>query len=159
MSLNLTAKLSELPKVSQFVPAAVTQLAKARADIDVELVAGDLTLAIHEVCANMIDHAYGAEDEGPILVTLLLDAAQRQIVVEVVDYGSGYNPQQIDWPPAQCWKAVGECGDYTFVLGDVPEQEFEAEHGRGIYLLTLLLDSVTYRPQANRNSWALVKNF
>jgi len=158
-SLNLTARLSELPKVSQFIPAAVIQLAEATEEIDVELVAGDLTIAVHEVCANMINHAYGAEGDGPILVTLLLDEGEKQFVAQVVDHGFSYNPQQMAWPPAQSWRLTEEKGECSFVLGDVPEQEFEAEHGRGIYLLALLLDSVTYKPRPGKNCWILVKNF
>lgn len=159
-SLELAAQLSELLLLGEFITTAVSKFSEAIEDveIDIEAVSGDFQLAIHEVCTNTIVHAYKNEYDLPILVTLSLNRSEQQIVAEVTEYGDGYNPKEIGWPPGYCWTAIREIDSTSFILGDVPEQDAEAENGRGIYLLNLLLDSVKYHPQANKNCWTLVKN-
>lgn len=159
-SVKIPGQLSELLSLGEFVTAAVSKFADVSedAEIDIAVLSGDFQLAIHEVCTNTIVHAYKEEDDLPVLITLSLNQAQRQIVAEVTEYGECYNPQDIGWPPAHCWTVKEDGGGTSFILGNVPDQDFEAESGRGIYLLNLLLDSVKYHPQVDKNCWTLVKN-
>ncbi|MFT5193301.1 MAG: anti-sigma regulatory factor (Ser/Thr protein kinase) [Cellvibrionaceae bacterium] len=157
--LNVKARFTDLPILDEFIPTALRQLLATEQEIDVETLSGELILAIHEVCVNMIDHAYKAEGDNPITVSLTIDSTQREVVVEVVDQGDSYNPKQLEWPPPHCWQILEEGNGQSFVLGQVPEPDLEAERGRGVYLLTGLLDFVKYYSRAGRNYWVLKKSY
>ena len=163
LSLRLTARFDDLPRLGEFVSSGLLQISESVADsgidIDVETLAGDLTLAIHETCANVIDHAYGAESDAFILVNLDADTAQRHVIATITDEGQHYNPQQLNWPPPQCWQSAGTGDEQIFTLGEVQMDDLETERGRGLYLITLLLDSVTYQPRSDKNCWTLVKHY
>ena len=159
LCLQLAARFSDLSRLAHFIPSVVAQFAEMASDIEVDFIAGDLRLAIHEVCANIIDHAYEGESEQPIVMTMSLNRLRRQIIVRVVDYGRAFNPDQSIWPPPESWHPIGGEEDQYYLLGDVPEQDLEEERGRGLYLLTFLLDVVRYYPKVDENNWYLVKQF
>jgi serine/threonine-protein kinase RsbW len=159
IQIALPARFSHLTYLNELIYEAVGQLAEVNADIDFESVAGDLSLAAHEICTNMIDHAYGGEGEKIINVAIQLDAVKRQIEVKLMDNGRAYNPQEMEWPPPQSWHIYQEHGDMKFILGDVPEQGIEQERGRGLYLISQLVEVVRYQPESGQNCWYLVKTY
>ncbi len=157
---QVLAQFGELPNLRQFILTTVADVFLTRsADADAELVGEDIALAAHEVCANIIDHAYGGEVEELISATLTVKLSERQIDVQLQDHGRGYDPQKLDWPPSESWRLVENEPSPFFVLEQVPEPDIFQERGRGVYLLTLLLDSVTYHPQHDVNYWHLSKKF
>jgi serine/threonine-protein kinase RsbW len=93
-------------------------------------------LAVHEACANIIDHAYEGREQDRFKVALSLEETPRRFVAELYDSGR------------------------SFDLSRVPQPTLEDPqiHGYGLFLIQQLLDEVTYQPQSGNNYWRLVKN-
>ena len=69
---------------------ALTGIARVR-PLDDETLA-DLKLAITEACSNSVRHAYGDSAEGH--VDIVYELLPDRIAIEVVDDGSGFDPQE-----------------------------------------------------------------
>lgn len=93
-------------------------------------------LAVHEGCANIVDHAYQYEQNGRILVEMSLRWNPPQFVVDLYDVGRTFNPES------------------------VPEPRFDDPQvrGYGLYLMRQIMDEVSYHPLPGQNRWRLVKN-
>jgi len=91
-------------------------------------------LAVHEACANIIEHAYRSS-EGRIKVQITLQ--DQSIVIDLFDTGV---------------KAT---------LSDVrpPNLEEPQIKGYGLFLMQQLMDSVDYLAEEDCNHWRLVKKF
>jgi serine/threonine-protein kinase RsbW len=103
---------------------------------DLEVTVYNLQLAIHECCANIVDHAYAGAD-GRVYATLSLVDQPRRLIVELHDNGRPFEPERVPQP----------------VLGE-PQVR-----GYGLFLMQQLLDEVDYQPQPGDNRWRLVKQF
>ena len=106
-----------------FVSASAAALASLRSEASDFLrphlpthVHGDVLMALHETVTNALVHGAGAS----VVVHVGLKA--EHVTLTVRDTGAGFNVQELveQWPPAS-----------------------DAEGGRGIYLATRLMDSVT----------------
>lgn len=93
-------------------------------------------LALHEVCVNIIDHAYKDIPKGQIGITLTLDMDTACFVAEVSDTGRAFDPSQIPQP-------------------DLNEPQVR---GYGLFLVYSLMDEVIYTPHPEGNHWRLVKH-
>lgn len=69
---------------------ALTGLAQARG-LDSDTI-GDLKLALTEAVSNSVRHAYGTPGEGQ--VDIRYELRSDRIVVEVVDDGAGFDPEE-----------------------------------------------------------------
>jgi serine/threonine-protein kinase RsbW len=69
---------------------ALTGLAEARA-LEPDMIA-DLKLALTEAVSNSVRHAYGADGAGQVDIRYELRA--DRVVVEVVDDGAGFDPEE-----------------------------------------------------------------
>jgi serine/threonine-protein kinase RsbW len=98
--------------------------------------ADEVQLAVHEICANIIRHAYADRSRGRVRVVLTLAARPRRLVIELRDRGRSFEPAA------------------------VPDPGFAEprEGGYGLFLARKLLDEVTYRASASGNRWRLVKH-
>lgn len=118
-------------------------------------------LAVHEVCANAIDHAYDTALspttylDNRLHVHLLCTAAEFD--VEVMDNGRIFNPQTLPWPLPTYWEALDTDNGPAYRLVSVAEPGLDQERGRGMYLVRQLMDEVIYSPQAGQNLWRLVR--
>ncbi|MBP6471156.1 MAG: ATP-binding protein [Chloroflexi bacterium] len=155
-----------LPGDSRFsvvLHASITAVAQELAELGYltnwESLAEEIYLAAHEACMNVIDHAYEAEAARFIFITVQANAANRTIEVVLEDNGRAYDPQAQEWPPMESWHTHQTCDGPVYVLGDVPEPDIFQERGRGLYLMTQLLESVSYQPQPNNNCWHLLKRY
>lgn len=110
-------------------------LARVEGLADRERVVYAVQLAAHEVCTNIIDHAYGGEPGQRITARLTLEARPRRLVVELEDRG---RPCDLD--------AIGE-----------PDLSQPRESGYGMVLIRSLMDEVRYSRRAGGNRWRLVK--
>jgi serine/threonine-protein kinase RsbW len=102
---------------------------------DLEISAYNIQLAVHEICTNIIGHAYADRPAGRIAITLTLASAPARLLVELRDTGRSFDPRAI---PA-------------------PDLEAAQVHGYGLFLVHTLMDDVSYDPQPGGNRWRLVK--
>ena len=96
----------------------------------------NIELAVHEVCANIVEHAY-AGLPGRIGVTFALADQPRCLVVDLEDNGR------------------------SFDISTVAEPDLSQPHtgGYGLFLVHQLMDTVSYSPQPGSNHWRLVKYY
>jgi serine/threonine-protein kinase RsbW len=93
-------------------------------------------LAVHEVCANIVEHAYGSDRDGTIQVTLTRTFEPQRLVVDLFDTGLPFDP------------------------ASEPEPNLDEPHvrGYGLYIVRSVMDDVRYDHGAGGNHWRLVKN-
>ena len=94
----------------------------------------NVELAAYEACTNIVEHAY-RKSSGYIEAAVALTEAPACIVVDLFDTGSSFNIQEIP----------------------EPNLEEPQVRGYGLFLVRELMDEVTYKKEAGRNHWRLVK--
>jgi len=85
-------------------------------------------LALEEAVVNAIRHGNKADPSKKIHVEYVIDDAR--LVVNVADEGPGFDLDSVPDPTA--------------------EENLEADHGRGILLMRVYMDEVTYNDKGNR---------
>ena len=111
------ATLADLPLVFEFVSSACEE-ARVRQDARF-----DLQLAVEEACANVIEHAYGAQG-GSFSITFATRGAD--VILTVVDHGPPFDPGSVAAPDL-----------------DVPLEDRRIG-GLGVHLMKTLMDEVHY---------------
>jgi serine/threonine-protein kinase RsbW len=96
----------------------------------------NIQLAVNEICANIIAHAYRGAPGGRVVVTARLLAHPRRLLVELADTGAPFDPSQ-----------VAE-----------PDLEGVQIHGYGLFLTRSLMDDVAYERRPEGNLWRLIKH-
>ncbi len=133
-------------KVIQFqIPAtfnAVRKVDEAVMDLLTEIGGVDITtcynvqLAVHEICINVVEHAYQCQVGNLISVMLQTWTQPRRLItIELRDSGRSFDPTVIRAP-------------------DLDELQ---EGGYGLFLAQTLLDEVHYSSQDAENVWQLKK--
>ena len=102
---------------------------------DRDAVVYNLQLAAHEICTNIVGHAYLNVGNGRIEVALMLTDQPRQLIIELEDHGQSFDPAMVTAPTL-----------------DQPQV-----HGYGLFIVQSLMDEVDYRPLVEGNFWRLVK--
>ncbi len=110
--------------------AAVCILGESVADGNV---LGDLELAITEACANVVRHAYAGSPDGDLEIVLTIEP-KSHVVVEVSDWGHAF-------------------------LGapDVSNPDPASASGRGLYIISRLVDDAERRSEAGKNTFRFRK--
>ncbi len=120
------------------IDSAIVELLERAGGVGEETVYG-IELAVHEICTNIVEHAYGERPGGRIAAHAVVEKggfrSKRRLVVELRDSGNAYTPP-----------ATNE------IDLDTPH-----EGGYGLYLSRALLDEVRYERQALGNRWQLSK--
>lgn len=99
-----------------------------------ELLVYQVELAVHEVCTNIIEHAY-AGGGGRIQIYLSILDNPLRFVVDLLDTGASF--------------------DYDIFQ---PPNLVELQtRGYGLFLINRLSSSVTYHPKPGHNHWRLEK--
>jgi len=101
---------------------------------DMDLLGYKLKLATHEVCTNIVEHAY-AGIGGRIYIYLSLAKELGQFIVDLYDSGQSFSMQEIHQP----------------------NQDEIQTSGYGLFLIYQLMDEVDYDPQPGNNHWRLMK--
>ena len=96
----------------------------------------NVELGVHEVCSNIIEHAYGAET-GQIFIRFTIDPLLPQLQIDLYDKGKAFVPEQAA-PPNLAQPQI---------------------KGYGLFLAQQLLDTVLYERQNERNHWHLIKSW
>ncbi|KPL80490.1 ATP-binding protein [Herpetosiphon geysericola] len=95
-----------------------------------------IELAVHEVCTNIILHAYTATDLGSIVLNARFHPYQKQLEINIYDWGTPFSPEH----------------------RVLPDLEDGQEGGYGLFIVEQLVDSLHYRRIATTNHWRLIKN-
>lgn len=103
---------------------------------DAETLVYNIQLAAHEVCTNIVNHAYNNSSEGRIAITLTLGFEPPHLMIDLHDTGRTFDPDSVAEP-------------------NLDEVRI---HGYGLFLIRHLMDTVTYTPEMGHNRWCLVKN-
>lgn len=103
---------------------------------DARITAYNVELAVNEIFANIVAHAYGDRPGGRVEVRLQLAPAPRRLVVQLFDTGLAFDPEQVAEP-------------------DLEDVQL---HGYGLFLARSLLDDVDYTRQPDGNQWRLTKH-
>lgn len=124
---------AEFSAVRVIDAAIVDLLAQAGAD---EFTVYNVQLAAHEVCTNIVEHAYAGRDDGTIAARLrMTQAPHPAIEIELRDQGQPFDPKSVAAPDL-----------------DQPQ-----EGGYGLFLAQALLDELHYQHDAQGNLWRLRK--
>ena len=86
-----------------------------------------LQLACDEACTNIIEHTYGGEDEGEIIVTW--NVGEEEFTVVIKDRGDRFDPSDIPPPP---------------VPPELKEEHDLQVGGLGVFFMRKLMDKVTF---------------
>jgi serine/threonine-protein kinase RsbW len=119
--LNLPLEVDSVPAVRRLLRCALSVLRVDRQS------GADLEIALTEACANVVNHASGADK-----FEVRLDVADNHCAIEVLDNGTGFDAAAIeDSSPAAT-----------------------SERGRGLFLIRALSDNV--RLQSTPRSGSLI---
>lgn len=134
--LNIPASLQFLNVVSASIAAILEHLS---IEGDVQTAVYEIQLAVHEICTNIIEHAYNNDAERRIDLDIVINQrADSAIIIKLYDY-SGI--------------------EFVAANVKVPVVEALQERGMGIMIVNQVMDEVSYSYQENRNCWTLVKFF
>ncbi len=95
----------------------------------------NIQLAVHEVCTNIIEHAYEFDARKPVQLSFYVSRNENRLEVILRDQGNKFDPSQVIAPQ----------------LGTAQER------GLGLFLVHELMDSVDYFHDGIWNRWTLVK--
>jgi serine/threonine-protein kinase RsbW len=102
---------------------------------------GRIELALHELCVNVIDHAYGRTERAGTAGTSA-GAAPPDIVVELWNGVSGVHVRTVD---------RGRPFDAAAVRSPQPDEP--QVHGYGLMIIEQLVDDLRYERRGDRNVW------
>lgn len=126
---QIPAQLEALPQLEEQVRALMSELPKTPKN---ETEQYNFTLALHELCTNIVVHAYHGV-RGDIQVALTLQFEPQMIQALVIDSGEPFD------------KASAAA----------PNLEEPQEHGYGLFLIEQLVDEFKYTRLAAGNQWQL----
>ncbi len=134
LSIRTRADLDELPEVVEKLEAFFD-------DNGVPMPAANhILMALDEIVANIVEHAYAAGETDPFL-KLDAEVDPGQVRMTVADGGVAFDPLARAAP------------DTTLSVEDRPIG------GLGIFLVIKLMDEVAYDRVAHQNRLRIVKNF
>ena len=130
-TLTFPGIYSSLVKIGEFV----TEAAKSIGFEGFELY--KIETAVDEACSNIIEHAYGQEGVGDIIVSVKTDP--EKITITLTDFGEPFDPKYVKQPD---------------INADLNDRD---DHGLGIYMMKQWMDKVIFDAQDKKNILTLVK--
>jgi serine/threonine-protein kinase RsbW len=98
-----------------------------------------VTLAVEEVCANLIIHSHDCNPKEEI--HLEVKALDKKIIVEITDKGDAFNLLEYEVP------------DLSQVIGE------KRKGGIGILLVKKIMDEIQFESKNGKNICRLIKNY
>jgi serine/threonine-protein kinase RsbW len=129
LDFQIPAQLDSLVKIEQKVNDLMSELSAVEL---YEIEKYNFTLALHELCTNIIEHGYHGES-GSIFVTISIEYDPLLLKAHVLDSGLPFNATDATSPD----------------LNDIQER------GYGLFLIEQLVDEFDYTRLPQRNSWQL----
>jgi serine/threonine-protein kinase RsbW len=131
VQFKIQATFSAVRTVDDAIQTLLTKLG----NVD-EITSYNVQLAAHEVCTNVVEHAYENQADSIIFVTLRGQLQpERLIEIEFRDQGRSFDRASVPLPNL-----------------DEPQ-----EGGYGLFLAQALLDEVRYESHGLENVWRLKK--
>ena len=127
--------LPSVPESREVVERAVMEALERRGCGEDDVFS--VRLALEEAVVNAIRHGNKADPNKRIHVNYLIE--QSRLVVNVEDEGAGFDLESVPDPTA--------------------EENLEADHGRGILLMRVYMDEVSYNDRGNAVTLVKVLNF
>jgi serine/threonine-protein kinase RsbW len=125
-------------KYLNVVGACLTEVMARIDDLpEAAIVTYNVQLAVHEICTNIVEHAYENTGTNRIAITISPAEQPKRLVVELHDTGRAFDLAAAREPTL-----------------DAPQ-----ERGYGLFLVRQLMDEVLYDPQPGNNRWRLTKYF
>lgn len=121
--------------------------------------ADKIKLAVHEACANIIDHAHAKENEQYISIILVLDHELYQFRADLFDMGRSFAPPTSDQGSVAVWQKSAQEHGTRYFLQSVAKPTLEQDRGRGLYLMQQLMDHISCLVTDEGNHWQLIKRY
>ena len=136
VKLDVPASMKYLNVVSASIAAIVEHL---NIEGDLATTVYEIQLAVHEICTNIIEHAYKNDAEQRIeLEVAIIQTRIDSLSITLFDYSG------IEFIPANV---------------RAPDVEALQERGMGLMLVNQIMDEVSYTHMGDYNRWQLTKQF
>lgn len=125
--LIVASRLENLAKIADFVTTATHQAGLS------DRAAYGVQMAVDEACTNVIEHAYGNQNNGDIRITYQLEATCLRLII--TDKGTPFDPSIVAKPDPNA------------------PLEARSSRGMGMFLMRNLVDEIEYQfqtPQGNQ---------
>lgn len=134
--VTIPAAYKHLCIIGTHVQSLLRDIAEMKGTQEEEILAlsFDIELAVHEICNNIIEHAYRHEN-GKIVIHFSYAQATNCINIILHDTGQPFDEAEVS-PPDLNAPQIG---------------------GYGLFLIHQLLDEVTYFSSTDGNQWHLTK--
>ncbi len=103
ITMEIKADLLFLPAIGHFCKAVFSRHPCLQGRED--QLAYNLELIVYEACSNVIRHAYKARDDG--MLKFKMHFKDTSIVLQVIDFGPGFDPSKIPTPDVTNPKETG----------------------------------------------------
>jgi anti-sigma regulatory factor (Ser/Thr protein kinase) len=131
-SITLPNDIAAVPQLTSFVDNVCSRL-----NIDGSTVM-QMNLALEEAVVNVMNYAYPKGTKGDVDIRALCDGAQMKFVL--IDSGTPFDPTKHQTPDVQL------------------SADERAIGGLGIFLVTQIMDNVSYERRNEKNILTLCKN-
>jgi serine/threonine-protein kinase RsbW len=132
ISLEVPADYKYLDAVTNLVSLVIDRMGTPPDDPNSKFA---ITLAIHEACTNIIEHAYHGQP-GKVQVLIELDISRKNVQIEFSDQGDPASIERIE----------------------KTEPHFPQVKGYGLFLIRQLVDQVQYSREGDTNRWKITKH-
>ena len=130
--LHVPSSTENLAMIREFVSSIGTQAGFSPKEV------AQLELAVDEACANVIEHAYGADVTKE--VTICATLTEENVQIDVIDTGQGFDPGKIEQKELDKLVSLRKSG------------------GLGMRLIKSLMDEVQYQMiPGQKNELRMVK--
>jgi serine/threonine-protein kinase RsbW len=131
--LNLSCQTSALSELRAFLQQALLKASLS------EIEKHQVTLAVEEVCANLIIHSHGCNPED--LIHLEVKDSAEKLIFEISDHGAAFNILEYEVP------------DLKKVMVE------KRKGGLGIILVKRIMDEIEFESKNGTNTCRLIKWF
>jgi anti-sigma regulatory factor (Ser/Thr protein kinase) len=125
------AQINYLPVLRNFICRIASKYKFSKGEVNA------LTISVDEACTNIIKHGYRDIPSGSI--TMKVNIKTDRLVVELIDHGISFDPNQVSDPNLDQYIQNGKKG------------------GLGIFIMKKFLDEIQYATSETANILRLVK--
>ncbi len=145
-TISVPGRYEKIQQVCQFVAQGAVQAGLT------DTAVFHIELACDEACTNVIEHAYGGEDVGEIVVSWQVQG--DHFVITIYDHGRPFDPAAVPSPPTAPSTTTLPTADN---LTDNKFLETIRIGGLGIHFMRTLMDDVRYHFDDDGNTLTLIK--